>query len=89
MKELRAAGFGVENTARATITADVTEWYEFLKTYHEAVLGWIGGSVKVEGRAPTEKALQDRLGLIGHALDVIFGGRPTFPCCWTYITAVR
>jgi hypothetical protein len=26
------------------------DWFEFLSAYHEAVLGWVGGSVKVDGR---------------------------------------
>jgi len=32
--------------------------------------------------------LADRLALIRHAMDVIFGGRKTFRCCWTYVRAV-
>ena len=30
-----------------------------------------------------------RLALIRHAMDTLFGGRPAFRCCWTYINAVR
>jgi hypothetical protein len=30
-----------------------------------------------------------RLDLLRRALDVIFGGRSTFRCCWTYISATR
>jgi hypothetical protein len=86
--ELERAGFEVRDVTEATITADVDEWFEFLKTYHEAVLGWVGGSVKVEGQAPGEQAVADRLALIRHAMDVIFGGRKTFRCCWTYVRAV-
>ena len=86
--ELETSGFEVRDVTEATITADVDEWFEFLKTYHEAVLGWVGGSVKVEGQAPSEQAVADRLALIRHAMDVIFGGRKTFRCCWTYVRAV-
>jgi hypothetical protein len=84
--ELEKAGFRVDAVDRATITADVDEWYDFLKTYHDAVLGWVGGSAKVEGAPPDERAVEDRLALIREAMGVIFGGRKTFRCCWTYIS---
>ena len=84
--ELEKAGFRVDEVGRATITADVDEWYEFLKTYHDGVLGWVGGSAKVEGEAPAEQAVQARLALIREAMGVIFDGRKTFRCCWTYIS---
>ena len=32
-------------------------------------------------------ALRDRLHLIRHAMETLFGGRPSFNACWTYITA--
>jgi hypothetical protein len=35
------------------------------------------------------EAAADRLELLRESLDTIFGGRPTFRCCWTYITATR
>jgi ubiquinone/menaquinone biosynthesis C-methylase UbiE len=85
--ELAAAGFEVGEVTQATILADVDDWFELLKTYHEPVLGWVGGSAKVEGQAPSEEAVADRLALIRHAMEVIFGGRRTFRCCWTYVQA--
>lgn len=87
LAELASAGFKVQDVTEATIIADVDDWFELLKAYHESVLGWVGGSAKVEGRPPSDKAVEDRLALIRHAMDVIFGGRKTFRCCWTYITA--
>jgi hypothetical protein len=30
-----------------------------------------------------------RLELLRESLNTIFGGRQTFRCCWTYITATR
>jgi hypothetical protein len=84
---LRAAGFEVEEVSERTIEADVGEWYEFLAAYADAVLGWVGGSAKVDGRPADEQAAADRRALLHEALEVIFGGRPTFRCCWTYITA--
>ena len=85
--ELERAGFKVLDVTQSTITADVDDWFELLKAYHEPVLGWVGGSAKVEGHAPSEKAVEDRLALIRHSMDVIFGGRKTFRCCWTYVRA--
>ena len=86
---LSAAGFAVDEVSERTIEADVAEWDEFLSAYADAVLGWVGGSVKVDGEGASEHAAADRLELLRRALDVIFGGRPTFLCCWTYINATR
>jgi SAM-dependent methyltransferase len=84
---LRAAGFTVEHVTERTIEARVDEWYEFLAAYADAVLGWVGGSAKVDGKAATPDAAAARLDLLRQSLDTIFGGRSTFRCCWTYITA--
>jgi SAM-dependent methyltransferase len=86
---LRAAGFELDEVTERTIEADVEEWYEFLAAYADAVLGWVGGSAKVDGAPASEEAAADRLRLLHDSLAVIFGGRPTFLCCWTYITARR
>jgi SAM-dependent methyltransferase len=86
---LERAGFAVEDVQARTIEARVDDWFEFLGAYHEAVLGWVGGSAKVDGAAASETAVRDRLALIRHAMDTLFGGRPAFRCCWTYINAVR
>jgi SAM-dependent methyltransferase len=86
---LNASGFEVEEVTERTIEADVEEWYEFLAAYADAVLGWVGGSAKVDGAEAPEEAAADRLRLLHDSLAVIFGGRPTFNCCWTYLTAVR
>jgi ubiquinone/menaquinone biosynthesis C-methylase UbiE len=86
---LRAAGFEVAEVTERTIEAEVEEWYEFLAAYADAVLGWIGGSEKVDGRAASKDEADDRLRLLHESLEVIFGGRQTFDCCWTYISAKR
>jgi ubiquinone/menaquinone biosynthesis C-methylase UbiE len=86
---LEAAGFRMEDVAALTIEARVDDWFQFLSAYHEAVLGWVGGSVRIDGRAPTDDAVRDRLALIRHALDTLLGGRPSFRCCWTYINGVK
>lgn len=86
---LERAGFTVEDVVARTIQAEVDDWFQFLTAYHEAVLGWVGGSVKIEGRAPEDAAVRDRLALIRHAMDTLFGGRRSFRCCWTYISGIR
>jgi ubiquinone/menaquinone biosynthesis C-methylase UbiE len=86
---LASAGFELDEVTERTIEADVEEWYEFLAAYADAVLGWIGGSAKVDGAEASEEAAADRLRLLHDSLAVIFGGRPTFSCCWTYITTIR
>lgn len=80
------AGFTVQHCYDATIHARLDEWYEMLAAYSEGVLGWIGGSVKVDGRPPTETAMQHRLKLIRQSLEKLFPGKEDFPCSWTYIT---
>jgi ubiquinone/menaquinone biosynthesis C-methylase UbiE len=83
------AGIAVETVTARGIEARVDDWFEFLSAYHEAVLGWIGGSSKLDGSTATPEALKDRLALIRHAMDTLFGGRPAFRCCWTYINGLR
>ena len=89
LRYLEAAGFASEDVTARTIEASVEDWFEFLSAHHEAVLGWVGSSVKVDGRVPAPDAVRNRLALIRHAMDTLFGGRPAFRCCWTYINGAR
>jgi SAM-dependent methyltransferase len=89
LHSLEEAGFSVESVTARSIEAQVGQWFEFLSAYHEAVLGWLGSSVKVDGKAPSNEVVSDRLALIRHAMDTLFGGREAFRCCWTYINCVR
>lgn len=89
LSALEAAGFTVEEVRARSIEARVADWFEFLGAYHEAVLGWVGGSAKVDSKPPSAEAVSDRLALIRHAMDTLFGGRDGFRCCWTYIDCVR
>jgi ubiquinone/menaquinone biosynthesis C-methylase UbiE len=82
-------GLTVIDVKETTIVADVDEWFELMTAYHEAVLGWVGGTKRVEGAEPTEDAVRDRLQIMRHAIETIFGGRRTFNACWTYITAEK
>ena len=82
-------GLMVTDVSQATIVANVDEWFEFLQAYHESVLGWVGGTKRIDGHAPSEAAVADRLRIMRHAIDTIFGGRESFKACWTYITAEK
>jgi ubiquinone/menaquinone biosynthesis C-methylase UbiE len=86
---LEDAGFTIDAVTARTIDARVEDWFQFLSAYHEAVLGWVGGSEKVDGQAAGASAVADRLALIRHAMDTLFGGRREFRCCWTYINCVK
>ena len=83
---LERAGFRVESVEHRTIAADTAEWTAFLGAYHEGVLGWVGGSERIEGAAPTEAAIRDRLPLLRESVDRVFGGG-SFDAVWTYIEA--
>jgi SAM-dependent methyltransferase len=82
-------GLTVTDIGQETIVAVVDEWFELMTAYHEAVLGWVGGTRRVEGHEPSEEDVKDRLAIMRHAIDTIFGGRETFKACWTYITAEK
>jgi hypothetical protein len=86
LETFELAGLKVESVREASIEARAPEWYQLLVTYSDAVLGWVGGTEKIDGVPPGEQALTDRHTLIRHAMDVLFHGRPTFQACWTYIT---
>jgi SAM-dependent methyltransferase len=82
-------GLDVTDVSQATIVANVGEWFELMTAYHDAVLGWVGGTKRVEGEEPSDEAVEDRLAIMRHAIETIFGGRETFTACWTYITAEK
>ena len=84
---LEGAGLHVRDVREETIDASVDDWFELMSAYHDAVLGWVGGTEKVDGQPPTAEAVEDRLRLIRHSMDILFGGRRGFRACWTYITS--
>jgi SAM-dependent methyltransferase len=86
VEALERAGFKIREVVHLPIEARTTEWTDFLATYHEGVLGWVGGSERIEGAPPTEAALGDRFRLLREAIRRVFGG-PTFQAVWTYIDA--
>lgn len=89
VEALEGAGLAVEEVEHRLVEAHVDQWYEFLAAYHEGVLGWVGGSERVEGSPPADEAVADRLRLLRASMARVFGGRTSFLAAWTYLTARR
>ena len=89
LESLEAVGFQILDVSHERIVAKVEEWYEFLSAYHEGVLGWVGGSERIEGTPPTEQSVADRLELMRLAMDDVFESARQFDAMWTYITAAK
>jgi SAM-dependent methyltransferase len=83
---LEQAGLRVQRVEHVSIAADTAEWTNFLSAYHEGVLGWVGGSERIEGAPPSEEAVADRLRLLHESVARVFGGS-SFEAVWTYIEA--
>ncbi len=83
------AGFTVDGVAHRVIEAKVSDWFEFLSAYHEGVMGWAGGTAKIDGATPDEDMVALRLALIEESLERLFDQQPTFRACWTYLTCRR
>ncbi len=76
---LQRAGLSVTEVREKTIEANVSEWFELMTAYHESVLGWVGGTKRLDGAPPTPEALDDPDD--HHAPgdgDDLFAGRETF-----------
>lgn len=82
---LRGAAFEIAKVYEKEVDALVSDWAQFLGAYHEGVLGWAGGTQRIEGKAPSEEAVKLRQQLLRESLDALFEGRPSFTTCWTYI----
>lgn len=50
------------------------------------MLGWVGGSERVEGEPPSAAAVADRLRLLRESVDRVLGGG-SFDAVWTYVDA--
>lgn len=83
---LEASGFTNIQVRGQAIGANVAEWHEFLRVYHDGILPWVGGAKKVTGSDPSPEAIEDRLALLELALKEVFTGQETFNAFWTYIT---
>ena len=81
-----SAGFRVLDVEHRVLDAERENWIEFLSAYHEGVLGWVGGSERVEGVPPGEDAVADRLRLLREATERVFP-ESSFRAVWTYVEA--
>jgi SAM-dependent methyltransferase len=86
---LTVAGLVVTDVAEQTIIADVHEWFELMTAYHESVLGWVGGTQKLDGKSAGAEELEDRLTIMRRAMETAFAGRTEFDACWTYISCEK
>ncbi len=80
------AGFRIEQVDHEAIPVDVEEWGSFLKVYHEGVLGWVGGSERVEDEGPSEEDIRDREALIERGLSLVMEQAESFDAEWTYLS---
>ena len=62
LETLEPGGLKVESV-RGEHRGRVDDWYELLRTYHDAVLGWVGGTEKIDGAPPSPEAVADRPGV--------------------------
>lgn len=83
---LASAGFDLERASSRVIEARTEDWLQFVSVYHDAVVGWVGGSEKVDGRTPSAEDVRARLDLMRRAAERVFAGAPTFSAAWTYLT---
>lgn len=89
LESLTGAGFKPLHYFDQYIDISVDEMSDALLPYHDVILGWVGGSQKVEGQQPTDAALRDRLFLMKYAVQKVFGKRDYLQCPWTYVTCKR
>jgi hypothetical protein len=86
---LGGAGLTVVDVCEKTIIADGQEWFELMTAYHDTVLGWVGGTKKLDGGEASPEALADRMAIMRKAMETIFDGRQTCNACWTYMTCEK
>lgn len=86
---LQSAGLHVDEVLRRPVAARTQDWFDFLKVYHDGVLGWVGGVEKVEGKAPSAADVEARLEILHEALARVLGGQESFQAEWTYLTATK
>ena len=86
---LGGAGFSIDSVTIKKVDVSTDEWFESLSLYHEGILGWIGGTKKIDGQSPTSSALRDRLEIMREALSAYFCQRPVTQACWTHISGTK
>lgn len=85
---LERNGFTIDKVEEQRLDVRVDEWITFLDVYNEGILGWVGGSPKVEGTAPSKQAVADRSRLLAAAAQRVLG-TGSFTAAWCHIDATR
>jgi SAM-dependent methyltransferase len=83
---LREAGFQIVSSRAQALRAQVCDWADFLCAYHEGVLGWAGGTERIDGQDPSTEHIQLRQQLVRESLSRLFDGDDSFRTTWTYVT---
>ncbi|TNC19270.1 class I SAM-dependent methyltransferase [Amycolatopsis alkalitolerans] len=89
LDSLSSAGLSALHAFELSIPISRSDLAATLIPYHDVVLGWVGGSTKVEGEAPSHACLRDRLFLIRYCVQKLYGEREFFLAPWTYITCKK
>ena len=86
---MQGAGLRIEKVDRVVIEARTSKRLEFLTVYHDAILGWVGGDVNVDGGAPTAVAGGDRVLLRATAIPNVFDGTDRSDTVWAGVEGER
>jgi ubiquinone/menaquinone biosynthesis C-methylase UbiE len=82
-------GFKLIEVKIENVDAKVNEWFDFLKVYHEGIIGWIGGSKKITNKEPDNQEVEDRIEIIKLSLERVFEGSNEFKACWNNIVCEK
>jgi SAM-dependent methyltransferase len=86
---LSEAGFNIEQMEARPIAARTSEWGDFLAAYHDGVVGWAGGTRKLDGHEPEAATIELRCSLLRKALSALLEDADEFTANWSYIRCTR
>lgn len=86
LEKLSDAGLKPVHSFEEQVELSLEDFVDGLLPYHEVVLGWVGGTQKIEGVTPAAESLRDRLLLIRYCAAKLYVQRKRLHGPWTYIT---
>lgn len=89
LKLLSDAGIPAQYHFERTINVSAEDMIDALAPYHDIVLGWVGGSKKVEGYPPTRESVRDRMFLIRYCIEKLYACREYYQFGWKYFTCKK
>lgn len=89
LKLLSDVGIPAQYHFERTINVSIEDMIDALAPYHDIVLGWVGGSKKVEGYSPTPESVHDRLFLIRYCVEKLYASREYYQFGWKYFTCKK